>query len=88
MKYAVIQAGYAVMSIGETEADAIVTFERDAGPFEEEQEYITILAAAYDGCLMALPCTDALYTRVDERGGDISFDINCDGVVYLLEEMD
>ena len=81
MKYAVIQYGYAILSIGETKERAIDNFLRDAGPFEEEPHIYERTTSAYYGRLMALPITDEMCQRVEEQGGDIHFDISDSDIV-------
>lgn len=76
--------GIAIMSIGDTEEEALAIAIENAGPlFDADGNDLTNEQAAEKFCVY--PATDALIAKVEAEGGAIVWDI-VDGVACTIEE--
>lgn len=89
MAYAVIQLGYAVYGVGETEEAA----EQDARQWLDDglDDDLEIGGppnrSSVEGDICLVECTQALMLKVQTDGGDIRYDINDEGKACLPEEI-
>ncbi len=86
MPYAVVQDGYAVFGVGETELEAIA----DARQWVSDPDSLKYLPGwpNFRGDTYISLCTDALVAAVKRDGGQIKHTLHTDGVVYLDDELD
>ena len=76
--------GIAIMSIGETEEEALAIAIKDAGPlFDADGNYLTDEDAKKK--FIVYPATDALIAQVEAEGGAIAWRI-VDGVACTVDE--
>lgn len=78
-KFAVVQFGFCVLGVGETKEQAISDVEQYTG------QDVTLDSQDFDGAVRLVECTERLFKKVEEDGGDILFEVR-HGVADLVEE--
>jgi len=82
--YAVIQLGYLVFGVGSSAEEAIA----DAKQWVDGDLELIDERSAVDGDLIVVECTKALHDEVEERGGDVVYEVLNNGLFGLASEVD
>lgn len=75
-KYALIQKGWIILSIGETKEETLLETCQYTRTTPETLDYVDGgYQSANDGDLVLVECTQRLYEAVCKHGGDVLFDV-------------